>query len=253
MSDVLLDVQNLTGGTDTATRILKDFSLQIERGSVHAIMGPNGTGKSTLSYLLAGRDNYSVEKGTMTFKGMDLLEMEAEERAQAGLFLAFQYPVEIPGVSNHNFLRQAINAHRQANGEDDYDAIEFVKLLRKAANDLGIEDKMLKRPVNTGFSGGEKKRNEILQMQLLQPDLAIMDETDSGLDIDAMKLVADGVNRMRGPERSFLMITHYQRLLDYIVPDYVHVMVGGRIVASGDKDLAKQLEKEGYAPFEAAA
>ena len=253
MSDVLLDVQNLTGGTDTATGILKDFSLQIERGSVHAIMGPNGTGKSTLSYLLAGRDNYSVEKGTMTFKGMDLLEMEAEERAQAGLFLAFQYPVEIPGVSNHNFLRQAINAHRQANGEDDYDAIEFVKLLRKAANDLGIEDKMLKRPVNTGFSGGEKKRNEILQMQLLQPDLAIMDETDSGLDIDAMKLVADGVNRMRGPERSFLMITHYQRLLDYIVPDYVHVMVGGRIVASGDKDLAKQLEKEGYAPFEAAA
>ncbi len=253
MSDILLDVQNLTGGTDTATGILKDFSLQIERGSVHAIMGPNGTGKSTLSYLLAGRDNYSVEKGTMTFKGMDLLEMEAEERAQAGLFLAFQYPVEIPGVSNHNFLRQAINAHRQANGEDDYDAIEFVKLLRKAANDLGIEDKMLKRPVNTGFSGGEKKRNEILQMQLLQPDLAIMDETDSGLDIDAMKLVADGVNRMRGPERSFLMITHYQRLLDYIVPDYVHVMVGGRIVASGDKDLAKQLEKEGYAPFEAAA
>ena len=195
MSDILLDVQNLTGGTDTATGILKDFSLQIERGSVHAIMGPNGTGKSTLSYLLAGRDNYSVEKGTMTFKGMDLLEMEAEERAQAGLFLAFQYPVEIPGVSNHNFLRQAINAHRQANGEDDYDAIEFVKLLRKAANDLGIEDKMLKRPVNTGFSGGEKKRNEILQMQLLQPDLAIMDETDSGLDIDAMKLVADGVNR----------------------------------------------------------
>ena len=253
MSDILLDVQNLTGGTDTATGILKDFSLQIERGSVHAIMGPNGTGKSTLSYLLAGRDNYSVEKGTATFKGMDLLEMEAEERAQAGLFLAFQYPVEIPGVSNHNFLRQAINAHRQANGEDDYDAIEFVKLLRKAANDLGIEDKMLKRPVNTGFSGGEKKRNEILQMQLLQPDLAIMDETDSGLDIDAMKLVADGVNRMRGPERSFLMITHYQRLLDYIVPDYVHVMVGGRIVASGDKDLAKQLEKEGYAPFEAAA
>ena len=253
MSDILLDVQNLTGGTDTATGILKDFSLQIERGSVHAIMGPNGTGKSTLSYLLAGRDNYSVEKGTMTFKGMDLLEMEAEERAQAGLFLAFQYPVEIPGVSNHNFLRQAINAHRQAKGEDDYDAIEFVKLLRKAANDLGIEDKMLKRPVNTGFSGGEKKRNEILQMQLLQPDLAIMDETDSGLDIDAMKLVADGVNRMRGPERSFLMITHYQRLLDYIVPDYVHVMVGGRIVASGDKDLAKQLEKEGYAPFEAAA
>ena len=253
MSDILLDVQNLTGGTDTATGILKDFSLQIERGSVHAIMGPNGTGKSTLSYLLAGRDNYSVEKGTMTFKGMDLLEMEAEERAQAGLFLAFQYPVEIQGVSNHNFLRQAINAHRQANGEDDYDAIEFVKLLRKAANDLGIEDKMLKRPVNTGFSGGEKKRNEILQMQLLQPDLAIMDETDSGLDIDAMKLVADGVNRMRGPERSFLMITHYQRLLDYIVPDYVHVMVGGRIVASGDKDLAKQLEKEGYAPFEAAA
>ena len=253
MSDILLDVQNLTGGTDTATGILKDFSLQIERGSVHAIMGPNGTGKSTLSYLLAGRDNYSVEKGTMTFKGMDLLEMEAEERAQAGLFLAFQYPVEIPGVSNHNFLRQAINAHRQAKGETDYDAIEFVKLLRKAANDLGIEDKMLKRPVNTGFSGGEKKRNEILQMQLLQPDLAIMDETDSGLDIDAMKLVADGVNRMRGPERSFLMITHYQRLLDYIVPDYVHVMVGGRIVASGDKDLAKQLEKEGYAPFEAAA
>ena len=253
MSDILLDVQNLTGGTESAAGILKDFSLQIERGSVHAIMGPNGTGKSTLSYLLAGRDNYSVEKGTATFKGMDLLEMEAEERAQAGLFLAFQYPVEIPGVSNHNFLRQAINAHRQANGEDDYDAIEFVKLLRKAANDLGIEDKMLKRPVNTGFSGGEKKRNEILQMQLLQPDLAIMDETDSGLDIDAMKLVADGVNRMRGPERSFLMITHYQRLLDYIVPDYVHVMVGGRIVASGDKDLAKQLEKEGYAPFEAAA
>ena len=253
MSDILLDIQNLTGGTDAATGILKDFSLQIERGSVHAIMGPNGTGKSTLSYLLAGRDNYSVEKGTATFKGMDLLEMEAEERAQAGLFLAFQYPVEIPGVSNHNFLRQAINAHRQSKGEADYDAIEFVKLLRKAANDLGIEDKMLKRPVNTGFSGGEKKRNEILQMQLLQPDLAIMDETDSGLDIDAMKLVADGVNRMRGPERSFLMITHYQRLLDYIVPDYVHVMVGGRIVASGDKDLAKQLEKEGYAPFEAAA
>jgi Fe-S cluster assembly ATP-binding protein len=216
-------------------------------------MGPNGSGKSTLSYVLSGRDGYEVTGGTATLNGQDLLAMEPEERAAAGVFLAFQYPVELPGVGNATFLRTALNAIRRAKGEAELDAMQFLKLARERMKALSMNDEMLKRGVNVGFSGGEKKRNEILQMALLQPQLAILDETDSGLDIDALKIVSEGVNAMRGPNFSALVITHYQRLLDYIVPDRVHVLMGGRIVRSGGPELAKELEAQGYGAIQAAA
>jgi len=227
--------------------ILKGINLEIEAGQVHAIMGPNGSGKSTLSYVLAGRDGYEVTKGRVTYKGQDLLDMAPEERAAEGLFLGFQYPVAIPGVSNIYFLKAALNAIRKHRGEPPLDAIDFMMLSKEKAALVQLPDELTKRSVNDGFSGGEKKRNEIFQMAMLEPSLAVLDETDSGLDIDALKVVAEGVNALRGPERSMLVITHYQRLLDYIVPDVVHVLIDGRIVRTGDKNLAKQLEKEGYA------
>jgi len=220
---------------------------------VHAIMGPNGSGKSTLSYVLSGRDGYEVTGGTATLHGQDLLGMEPEARAAAGVVLAFQYPVELPGVGNATFLRTALNAIRRAKGEAELDAMQFLKLARERMKALSMNDEMLKRGVNVGFSGGEKKRNEILQMALLQPQLAILDETDSGLDIDALKIVSEGVNAMRGPNFSALVITHYQRLLDYIVPDRVHVLMGGRIVRSGGPELAQELEAQGYGAIQAAA
>ena len=226
--------------------ILKGISLEVAAGEVHAIMGPNGSGKSTLSYVLAGRDGYEVTKGSITYKGQDLLEMPPEVRAAEGVFLGFQYPVAIPGVSNIYFLKAAINAIRKHRGEDPLDAIDFMKLSKEKAALVQLPDELTKRSVNDGFSGGEKKRNEIFQMAMLEPSLAVLDETDSGLDIDALKVVAEGVNALRGPERAMLVITHYQRLLDHIVPDVVHVLIDGRIVRTGDKNLAKQLEKEGY-------
>jgi len=229
--------------------ILKGLSLSIEPGEVHAIMGPNGSGKSTLSYVLSGRDGYEVTSGEVIYDGQDLLALEADERARAGVFLAFQYPVEIPGVAGTTFLRAAINAARKHRGESPLDAMQFLKFVREKASALNITDDMLRRPLNVGFSGGEKKRNEVLQMAVLEPKLAILDETDSGLDIDALKLVAEGVNSLRGPERSMLVITHYQRLLDYIVPDHVHILANGKIILSGDKSLALELEKKGYAEF----
>jgi Fe-S cluster assembly ATP-binding protein len=227
--------------------ILKGVDLTVEAGSVHAIMGPNGSGKSTLSYVLAGRDGYTVTQGSATLEGAELLEMEPEERAAAGLFLAFQYPVEIPGVGNMTFLRTAMNAQKKARGETELSAGDFLKLVRAKAASLNIDADMMKRPVNVGFSGGEKKRNEILQMAMLQPRMCILDETDSGLDVDAMKLVADGVNALRDAGRAFLVITHYQRLLDHIHPDFVHIMADGRIVTSGGPELALEVEKNGYA------
>ena len=226
--------------------ILKGISLEAAAGEVHAIMGPNGSGKSTLSYVLAGRDGYEVTKGSITYKGMDLLDMAPETRAAEGVFLGFQYPVAIPGVSNIYFLKAALNAIRKHRGEDPLDAIDFMKLSKEKAALVQLPDELTKRAVNDGFSGGEKKRNEIFQMAMLEPSLAVLDETDSGLDIDALKVVAEGVNSLRGPERLMLVITHYQRLLDHIVPDVVHVLIDGRIVRTGDKNLAKQLEKEGY-------
>ena len=226
--------------------ILKGLSLTVPPGEVHAIMGPNGAGKSTTSYTLAGRDGYEVTKGKISFKGEDMLPLAPEERAAKGIFLAFQYPMEIPGVSTMNFLKTAVNAQARLRGEKELDAVQFLKLVRETAKKLNVNEDMLKRALNVGFSGGEKKRNEVLQMALLKPSLAILDETDSGLDIDALRLVADGVNALRAPDRSFLVITHYQRLLDYIVPDYVHILAGGRIVKSGDKTLALQLEEHGY-------
>ncbi|EYD73687.1 Fe-S cluster assembly ATPase SufC [Limimaricola hongkongensis] len=228
-------------------QILKGVDLEVGAGQVHAIMGPNGSGKSTLSYVLSGRDGYEVTGGSASLEGVDLLDMEPEERAAAGLFLAFQYPVEIPGVGNMTFLRTSYNAQRKARGEDEVSAAEFLKLVREKAKDLKIDAEMLKRPVNVGFSGGEKKRNEILQMAVLEPKMCILDETDSGLDVDAMKLVSDGVNALRSEGRSFLVITHYQRLLDHIVPDVVHIMANGRIVKSGGPELALEVEKNGYA------
>ena len=231
--------------------ILKGVNLSVEAGKVHAIMGPNGSGKSTLSYVLSGRDGYTVTSGSATLDGLDLLDMETEERAAAGLFLAFQYPVEIPGVGNMTFLRTAVNAQRKARGEDEISASDFLKLVREKAKTLEIDADMLKRPVNVGFSGGEKKRNEILQMAMLEPKMCILDETDSGLDVDAMKLVAKGVNALRDAGRSFLVITHYQRLLDHIVPDVVHIMSEGRIIKSGGPELALEVEKNGYADLKA--
>ena len=232
---------------DEDKEILKGLTLDVPAGEVHAIMGPNGSGKSTLSYVLAGRDGYEVTGGSARLLDQDLLEMEPEERAAAGLFLAFQYPVEIPGVGNMTFLRTALNAQKKARGEAELDAAAFLKLIRAKAKELKIDADMLKRPVNVGFSGGEKKRNEILQMALLEPKMCILDETDSGLDVDAMKLVADGVNALRNEGRSFLVITHYQRLLDHIQPDVVHIMADGRIVKSGGPELALEVENNGYA------
>ncbi len=228
-------------------QILKGVDLTVEPGKVHAIMGPNGSGKSTLSYVLAGRDGYEVTEGAAELDGKDLLAMEPEERAAAGLFLAFQYPVEIPGVGNMTFLRTALNAQRKARGEDEISAADFLKLIREKAKALQIDADMLKRPVNVGFSGGEKKRNEILQMAVLEPTMCILDETDSGLDVDAMRLVAEGVNALRSEGRGFLVITHYQRLLDHIAPDVVHIMADGRIVKTGGPDLALEVEQNGYA------
>ena len=238
---------------DEDKEILKGLSLEVPAGQVHAIMGPNGSGKSTLSYVLTGRDGYEVTEGSATLDGTDILEMEPEERAAQGLFLAFQYPVEIPGVGNMTFLRTAVNAQRKARGEDELSAGEFLKVIRAKAAELQIDAEMLKRPVNVGFSGGEKKRNEILQMAMLEPRMCIMDETDSGLDVDAMRLVADGVNALRSPDRAFLVITHYQRLLDHIRPDVVHIMADGRIVRTGGPELALQVENEGYADLLAEA
>ncbi|WP_137124883.1 Fe-S cluster assembly ATPase SufC [Roseomonas sp. HF4] len=248
----MLHIEGLTAEVD-GKPILQGIDLQVPTGEVHAIMGPNGSGKSTLSYVLAGRDGYEVTGGIATLDGRDILAMEPEERAAAGVFLAFQYPVELPGVGNAMFLRTALNAVRRGRGESDLDAMQFLKLARERMKALSMPEDMLKRGVNVGFSGGEKKRNEILQMALLQPAFAILDETDSGLDIDALKIVADGVNAMRGPGFSALVITHYQRLLDYIVPDRVHVLMGGRIVKSGGPELAQELEAQGYGAVQAAA
>jgi len=242
---MMLEIKDLhvsVGGKE----ILKGLSLTIETGKVHAIMGPNGSGKSTLSYVLAGREGYEVTGGSITYNGEDLLAMKTEERAAKGIFLAMQYPVEIPGVTTMNFLKTALNAQRRARGESEYDAISVLKLVRQKAKILQVSEEMLKRALNVGFSGGEKKRLETLQMTLFEPKLAILDETDSGLDIDALKLVADGVNTLRSPDRSMLVITHYQRLLDYIVPDRVHVLAYGRMVAEGGKELAHELEAKGY-------
>jgi len=233
--------------------ILKGIDLTVPSGEVHAIMGPNGSGKSTLGYVLSGREDYTVTAGTVTFNGADVLAMTPEARAAAGVFLAFQAPVELPGVNNANFLRTALNAIRRANGESELDAIQFLKLARAETKRLSMPDDMLKRNVNVGFSGGEKKRNEVLQMAILRPKLAILDETDSGLDIDALRIVADGVNALRGPDFSALVITHHQRLLDHLVPNRVHVLAGGRIIRSGGPELALELERRGYTDIMAEA
>ncbi|MEL6962170.1 MAG: Fe-S cluster assembly ATPase SufC [Pseudomonadota bacterium] len=248
----MLKIENLEARVDEK-EILKGLNLEVKPGEVHAIMGPNGSGKSTLAYLLAGRDGYDVTGGSVDYEGADLLDMEPEERAAAGVFLAFQYPVEIPGVANMYFLRTALNSIRRERGEDEVDAATFLKMVREKAKVVGVKPDLLKRAVNFGFSGGEKKRNEILQMAVLEPKLAILDETDSGLDIDALRTVADGVNQLRSADRAMVVITHYQRLLDYIVPDVVHIMLDGKIIRSGGKELALELEKSGYAAFDAGA
>jgi Fe-S cluster assembly ATP-binding protein len=242
----MLRIENLHARVE-GKEILKGLTLAVNAGEVHAIMGPNGAGKSTLGNVLSGREGYEVTAGSVTFNGIDLLALEPEQRAAAGVFLAFQYPVEIPGVNNTYFLRAALNAQRKARGEKELDSMQFLKLVREKLKVMQISDELLHRAVNEGFSGGEKKRNEIFQMAVLEPTLAILDETDSGLDIDALKQVAQGVNAQRSPERSFLVVTHYQRLLDYIEPDFVHVLADGRIVESGDKTLALKLEEHGYA------
>ena len=231
---------------DEKKKILNGVNLDINAGEVHAIMGPNGSGKSTLSYVLSGKDGYRVTEGSATFEGREILELSPDERASLGLFLAFQYPVEIPGVGNMTFLRTALNSQRKSRGIEELSAAEFLKIVREKAKNLRIDAEMLKRPVNVGFSGGEKKRNEILQMAMLEPKMCILDETDSGLDVDAMKLVAEGVNALRSKDRSFLVITHYQRLLDHIVPDVVHIMADGKIIKSGGADLALEVENNGY-------
>jgi Fe-S cluster assembly ATP-binding protein len=248
----MIKIKNLHASITTdegQKEILKGINLEIKPGQVHAIMGPNGSGKSTLSYVLAGREDYEVTEGSVELDGKDVLEMAPEERAAAGIFLAFQYPVEIPGVNMSMFLKTSINAVRKQRGQPELDALAMLKLIREKTKELGISDDMMKRAVNVGFSGGEKKRNEILQMAMLEPKFCVLDETDSGLDIDALKIVADGVNKMRGAGRSFLVITHYQRLLDYIKPDVVHVMADGKIVKTGGPELAHELEKKGYAGF----
>ncbi len=241
----MLSIKNLharAGGRD----ILRGIDLEVKAGEVHAIMGPNGSGKSTLAHVLAGREGYEITAGTVSFEGRDLLALEADERAREGLFLAFQYPVEIPGVNNTYFLKAALNAKRRHHGETELDAMDFLKLVKEKIKVLHMTEALLQRAVNEGFSGGEKKRNEIFQMAVLEPKLAVLDETDSGLDIDAMKDVAEGVNSLRSPDRAFVLVTHYQRLLDYIVPDFVHVLSAGRIVKSGGRELALELEKHGY-------
>lgn len=248
----MLKIKNLTATVDDGNKtILTDLSLEVPKGEVHAIMGPNGAGKSTLSYVLTGRDGYDVTDGTVTLDGEDLLEMDPEERAAAGVFLSFQYPLEIPGVPTMTFLKTALNAQRKARGEEEMKAPEFLKKARALAAELKMKSEMLKRPLNVGFSGGEKKRMEIFQMMMLEPNFVVMDETDSGLDVDALRIVADGVNKLRSKDRGMLIITHYQRLLDYIVPDRVHVLANGGIAASGDADFAKTLEKEGYDAYAA--
>lgn len=244
----LLEISDLHVDVD-GKEILKGIDLTVMPGEVHAIMGPNGSGKSTLSYVLSGRDGYEVTGGSIRFKGEDLTALSVDERAAAGIFLALQYPIEIPGVTTMTFLKEAVNATRKKRGLDEFDAVKFLKLVREKAKPLNMADEMLKRPLNVGFSGGEKKRAEVLQMALLDPSLCVLDETDSGLDIDALKVVSDGVNAMRSPERGFVVITHYQRLLDHIVPDRVHVLSKGRIVRSGGKELALELEQSGYAAY----
>lgn len=244
----MLEIRNLHATVDDR-EILKGIDLVVPDGEVHAIMGPNGSGKSTLSYVLAGRDGYAVTEGSATLNGVDLLSLEPEERAAAGVFLALQYPVEIPGVANMTFLKTALAAQRKARGEAELSTAAFMKKVKAAAEKLGISPEMLKRGVNVGFSGGEKKRNEILQMAVLEPSLCVLDETDSGLDIDALKVVSEGVNALRAPDRSMLVITHYQRLLDHIVPDVIHVLAHGRIVKSGGRELALELEARGYADY----
>ncbi len=248
----MLSITNLHVTVDDKP-ILKGLDLEVKPGELHAIMGPNGSGKSTLGYALAGRDGYEITEGKIEFEGADLAEMEPEERAAAGLFLAFQYPVEIPGVNNAYFLRAALNAQRKARGEEEVDSVGFLKTVREALKQLKMDESLLKRAVNVGFSGGEKKRNEIVQMAVLAPKLAVLDETDSGLDIDALRLVAEGINRQRDDQRSFVVITHYQRLLDYLEPDHVHVLSDGRIVESGGRDLVERLESEGYSFLEKAS
>jgi Fe-S cluster assembly ATP-binding protein len=245
----LLEISNLHVKVDN-NEILKGIDLTINPGEVHSIMGPNGSGKSTLAQVLARRESYDVTAGRVSFNGKDLLEMKAEDAACEGVFLAFQYPVEIPGISNAYFLRSALNAVRKYHGKEEVDAMDFLPMFRDKLKRLEVDEKMMNRSVNEGFSGGEKKRNEVLQMAILEPKLAILDETDSGLDIDALKVVAKGVNAMRSPERSFIVVTHYQRLLNYIVPDFVHVLVNGRIVRSGGPELALELEESGYSDLE---
>jgi len=251
-TEFMLEIKNLHATVD-GKDILRGIDLSIAAGEVHAIMGPNGSGKSTLAYVMTGREGYQVTQGEILFKGRDVLAMAPEERAGEGVFLAFQYPVEIPGVPNTTFLKEALNAVRKYRGEPPLDAMQALRLVRQKMKEIGVTEELLKRAVNVGFSGGEKKRNEVLQMAVLDPALAVLDETDSGLDIDALKTVADGVNALRGPDRSALIITHYQRLLDYIVPDKVHVLAHGRIARSGGKELALELERDGYAAFAGAA
>ncbi|MES0808768.1 Fe-S cluster assembly ATPase SufC [Roseibium sp. SCPC15] len=246
----MLEIKNLHARiAEDETEILRGIDLTVNPGETHAIMGPNGSGKSTLSYILAGKDDYEVTEGEILFNGENMLEMEPDERAAAGMFLAFQYPIEIPGVATMEFLKTAMNAQRKARGEDPLSIPDFMKRVKAAAAHLNVSMDMLKRPLNVGFSGGEKKRAEILQMSLLEPKLCVLDETDSGLDIDALRIVSEGVNKLRSPERAMVVITHYQRLLDHIVPDVVHVLSKGRIVKTGDKDLALELEKNGYADY----
>ena len=248
----MLEIKNLHAEVD-GQAILRGIDLTVNAGEVHAIMGPNGSGKSTLSHVLAGRDDYEITEGSVTYRGEDLLEMEPEDRAAKGVFLAFQYPIEIPGVATMTFLKTALNAQRKSRGEDELPTPDFMKLVREKSDELKISKEMLRRSVNVGFSGGEKKRAEILQMAVLEPFLCVLDETDSGLDIDALKVVADGVNTLRGPDRAMVVITHYQRLLNYIVPDHVHVLSAGKIVRSGGKELALELEESGYAAYETDA